>query len=100
MLPAQQFTVSGWYKASAPISAGIRMRVLFGVAEDFAVGAARASVDIISNGAAATTWREASATVTAPTALAGEGENFFMRVAVYHDPDGVGGVPLNGTMSR
>ena len=94
VLPARQFNVSGWYKASAAIGAGIRMRVLFGVAEDFPVGAATASVDIISNGAAATTWREASATVTAPTALAGQGENFFMRVAVYHDPDGVGGVTV------
>ncbi len=93
-LPGRQFIVSGWYKASAAIGAGIRMRVLFGIAEDFAVGAALASVDIISNGAAATIWREASATITSPTTLAGEGQNFFMRVAVYHDPDGVGGVTV------
>ncbi len=94
VLPAQQFNVSGWYKASAPISVGIRMRVLFGVAEDFAVGAALAAVDIIANGAATTSWREASATVAAPTTLIGEGRNFLMRVVVYHEPDGVGGVTV------
>src|ERR1019366_6872956 len=94
------YTISGWYKASAAIAHGIRLRVMFSADEDFAVGdpnnIAGSSVDVIANGAATTSWQQATATVTAPApppTLARDA-SFFMRVICYHNPDGVGGVTV------
>ena len=89
--PPVKFVVSGWYKASAAIAAGIRIRVLFGATEDFAVGAATGSIYIIANGAATTTWQQFTSPVTVPPPPSG---NPWMRVIAYHNPDGVGGVTV------
>jgi hypothetical protein len=89
--PPVKFTVSGWYKASAAIASGIRIRVLFGATEDFAVGAGMGSIDIIANGAATTAWQQFTQQVTVP---APPSNNPWMRVIAYHNPDGVGGVTV------
>ena len=88
--PAVKFTISGWYKASAAISAGIRIRVMFYATEDFPVNAmpAPASIDIISNGAATTSYQQFTQQVTVPAG------NSWMRVIAYHNPDAVGGVTV------
>lgn len=84
------WTVSAWYKASAAISAGVRITAYFGLTADFNVGDAGVkSVDLISNGGATTAWQQVSATVTAPG-----GALLYLRMVAYHDPDGAGGVTL------
>ena len=76
------------------------MVALFSQDEDFAIGDALAldTVVIVANGAATTTWQQVSATVQAPAApginAGGGKENYYMRIAVYHNPDGAGGVTV------
>jgi hypothetical protein len=89
-----QFKISGWYKASAAIAAGIRIRVLFGNTQDFAVGAALGSLDIIANGAATTAWQQFSETITVPVESGTTITCPWVRVVAYHNPDGVGGVTV------
>jgi hypothetical protein len=93
-----QWTVSGWFKASAPIPQGVRMRLIFSTDENFGPNDVNnvASYDIISNGAATTSWQQVSATITQPSPVPGvtRAASFFMRVVVYHNPDTVGGVTI------
>lgn len=105
IIPAVQFYIWGYYKASAAITQGVKVRVMFGVTEDFAIGEQLAEVDIIANGGASTSWTEFGSS-TAPITVPGTGtatyppifgsgtQNIFMRVLLSHWVDGVGGVTL------
>ena len=84
-----QFQISGWYKASQSIAAGIRLRAVFGVSEDpLTTDVGITSQDIIANGAATTAYQQAIATITAPPNAK------WMRIVAYHNPDAVGGVTV------
>jgi hypothetical protein len=76
--PATNYAVSGWYKGSAALTGGVRIRVFWGATEDFSVAGALSFVDVLSSGNATTSWQQAPSTVPAPSGA------LWMRVAVYH----------------
>lgn len=83
------FRISGWYKASSAIGAGIRLRAYFGLTEDPLPGDSGVThQDIIANGAATTSYQQATAIITAPS------DAKWVRVVPYHNPDAVGGVTV------
>ncbi|MGA9723296.1 MAG: hypothetical protein WBQ86_12640, partial [Candidatus Binatus sp.] len=79
-----KLTVSGWYKASAATTAGIRIRVMFANVEDFLETdpTVTGSIDIIADGPATTAWQQFSQTVNVPTPL---NKNSWTRVIAYHN---------------
>src|SRR5262249_25533182 len=85
---AEVYQISGWYKATAAIAAGVRIAVVFGGNEDFTLAAATGSHVVIANGAAPTGWQWVSDNVTVPD------DASWTRLTIPDLADGVGGVTL------